>query len=162
MTAAKLIGWVAEWQTKISQWESLSAPSPDGIIGLIGIVVPFMIPLVLLLVFLEETGIMHRIAFVVDRGFHRIGLHGGVAVQMLLGLGLAMCRQSQLPPKPAVAAKRVIASLLITFVPCSARSAIILALGGKYLGGLGVFAIFMLTIAVIAIMGNLLTQLLPS
>jgi len=28
------------------------------------------------------------------------------------------------------------ASLLVTFVPCSARSAIILALAGKYLGGL--------------------------
>jgi ferrous iron transport protein B len=51
---------------------------------------------------------------------------------------------------------RFIASLLITFVPCSARSAVILALAGKYLGGLGVFAIFSLTIIVIAILGRLL------
>ncbi len=42
-----------------------------------------MIPLVLLLVALEEAGVMQRIAFVVDRGFHQIGLHGGVAVPFL-------------------------------------------------------------------------------
>ena len=59
----------------------------DGLIGLVGIVVPYMIPLVLLLVALEEAGIMARIAFAVDRMFHRIGLHGGVAVPFLLGLG---------------------------------------------------------------------------
>jgi ferrous iron transport protein B len=59
----------------------------DGLIGLVGIVVPYMIPLVMLLVSLEQVGLMQRIAFVVDRGFHRIGLHGGVAVPFLLGLG---------------------------------------------------------------------------
>jgi len=119
-----------------------------------------MIPLVMLLVALEQIGIMQRIAFVVDRGFHHIGLHGGVAVPFLLGLGCNV---------PAISAaagsssgrERVVASLLITFVPCSARSAIILALAGKYLGGIGVFAIFALTIVIIATMGRLLTRRYP-
>jgi ferrous iron transport protein B len=93
-----------------------------------------MLPLVLLLVALEESGIMHRVAFVVDRGFHHIGLHGGVAVPFLIGLGCnvpAISAAGRHDARP----ERVVASLLITFVPCSARSAIILALGGKYLGG---------------------------
>lgn len=72
---------------------------------------------------------MQRTAFVVDRGFHKIGLHGGVAVPFLLGLGCNV---------PAIAAvartsggrERVIASVLITFVPCSARSATIFG-GGR-------------------------------
>lgn len=159
MTAARLIDWAATWQPT-SLAGTVGRAVLDGLIGLVGIVIPFMLPLVLLLVFLEETGIMHRIAFVVDRGFHRIGLHGEVAVQMLLGLGCNV-------PAISAAAKsnsgreQLIASLLITFVPCSARSAIILALGGKYLGGLGVFAIFMLSIVVIAVMGKLLTRLYP-
>jgi ferrous iron transport protein B len=50
--------------------------------------------------------------------------------------------------------ERIVASVLITFVPCSARSAVILALAGKYLGGIGIFAIFMVTIVVIALMGQ--------
>jgi len=110
-----------------------------------------------LLVSLEESGIMHRVAFVVDRGFHRIGLHGGVAVPFLLGLGC------NVPALSAVAGsssgrERIVASLLITFVPCSARSAIVLAIGGKYLGWAGVLGIFLLTMLIIAVAGKLLTR----
>ncbi|CAG0996608.1 partial Fe(2+) transporter FeoB, partial [Rhodocyclaceae bacterium] len=103
------------------------------------------------------SGIMHRVAFVVDRGFHHIGLHGGVAVPFLIGLG---CNVPAISAAAAAASgrHRVVASLLITFVPCSARSAIILALGGKYLGGFGVFAIFALTLVAIAVLGHLLTR----
>jgi len=132
-------------------------PVPDGLIGLVGIVAPYMLPLVLLLVALEESGVMHRVAFVVDRGFHRIGLHGGVAVPFLIGLG---CNVPAISAATATGSRRerIVAATLITFVPCSARSAIILAIGGKYLGGTGVFAIFMLTLVVIAVLGKLLSR----
>ena len=159
MTSAKLIDMASGWQP-LSTGGVIARAVLDGLIGLVGIVVPYMIPLVLLLVALEESGIMHRIAFVVDRGFHHLGLHGGVAVPFLLGLGCNV---------PAISAaalvtkgrERVIASLLITFVPCSARSAIILALAGKYLGGLGVFTIFALTMVVIALLGSMLARRFP-
>ncbi len=156
MTAVRLIDALADWQPQSTGGVVARAVS-DGLIGLIGIVVPYMIPLVLLLVALEQVGIMQRIAFVVDRGFHRIGLHGGVAVPFLLGLG---CNVPAISAAARVSRgrERVIASVLITFVPCSARSAIILALAGKYLGGIGVFAIFALTMVVIAVMGRLLAR----
>jgi len=159
ITAAKLIDMVSAWQPE-SAAGVIGRAVVDGLIGLIGIVVPYMIPLVLLLVWLEEAGIMQRIAFVVDRGFHKIGLHGGVALPFLLGLG---CNVPAIAGAAAVASgrDRVVASLLITFVPCSARSAIILAIGGKYLGGLGVFTVFMLTLIVIAVLGRLLTWRYP-
>ncbi|MDD5248752.1 MAG: ferrous iron transporter B [Rhodocyclaceae bacterium] len=156
LTSARLGAWVQQWRPTTTTGVVGHAVA-DAMVGLVGIVVPYMIPLVVLLVALEESGIMHRVAFVVDRGFHHIGLHGGVAVPFLIGLGC------NVPALSAVAATsagrdRVLASVLITFVPCSARSAIILALGGKYLGGFGVFAIFMLTLIVIALMGNLLAR----
>ena len=156
MTAARLIALAADWQPQ-STGGVIGRAVVDGLIGLIGIVVPYMIPLVLLLVALEEAGVMQRIAFVVDRGFHKIGLHGVVAVPFLLGLGCNVPAISSVA-KVARGRERVIASVLITFVPCSARSAIILALAGKYLGGTGVFAIFALTIVVIAVMGRLLAR----
>ena len=159
MTAAKLIDWISVWQPQTTSGVVLRAVV-DGLIGLVGIVIPYMIPLVLLLVWLEEAGIMQRIAFVVDRGFHKIGLHGGVALPFLLGLG---CNVPAISGAAAVASgrDRIVASLLITFVPCSARSAIILAIGGKYLGGIGVFSVFMLTMIVIAVLGRLLTRRYP-
>jgi ferrous iron transport protein B len=156
MTSARLAAWAQEW-TPTTTAGVVGRAVVDALIGLVGIVVPYMLPLVVLLVTLEESGIMHRVAFVVDRGFHHIGLHGGVAVPFLIGLGCNVPALSAVA-NSSTGRDRLLASLLITFVPCSARSAIILALGGKYLGGLGVFAIFMLTLIVIAIMGNLLAR----
>jgi ferrous iron transport protein B len=159
ISAARLAELVSTWQPE-TMAGVIGRAVTDGLIGLIGIVVPYMLPLVLMLVALEESGIMHRIAFVVDRFFHSIGLHGKVAVPFLLGLGCNV---------PAIAATkglssgrdRVVSSLLITFVPCSARSAIVLALGAKYLGGIGVFLLFMLSLLVIAVLGRALSHRYP-
>lgn len=159
ITAAKLIDLLADWQPQSTSGVVARAVT-DGLIGLVGIVIPYMIPLVLLLEALEQTGVMQRIAFVLDRGFHRIGLHGRVAVPFLLGLGCNVPAISA-ASRSAEGRDRVVASLLITFVPCSARSAIILALAGKYLGGLGVFAIFISCLVVIAVLGKLLSRRYP-
>jgi len=158
-TSARLAEFVGQWEPS-STIGVIGRAVADGLVGLIGIVIPYMLPLVLMLVMLDESGVMQRVAFVVDRFFHYIGLHGKVAVPFLLGLGCNV---------PAIAATksvtsgrdRVVASLLITFVPCSARSAIILALGGKYLGGIGIFGIFMLNLLIIAWLGKLLVKRYP-
>ncbi len=155
-TSAQLAAWVQTWQP-VSTVGIVGRAVAEGLVGLVGIVVPYMLPLVVLLVLLEQSGIMHRVAFVVDRGFHRIGLHGAAALPFLIGLGCNV-------PAISAAAKgvsgrdRILASLLVTFVPCSARSAIILALGGKYLGAPAVLALFLLTPLVIALLGRLLAK----
>jgi len=159
LSSARLATLISAWQPE-SAFGVIARAVADGLVGLIGIVIPYMLPLVLMLVALEESGIMHRIAFVVDRFFHAIGLHGRVAVPFLLGLGCNV---------PAIAATRslssgrdrVVASLLITFVPCSARSAVVLALGAKYLGATGVFLLFLLSLLVIAVLGRLLSHRYP-
>ncbi|MDP1651493.1 MAG: ferrous iron transporter B [Rhodocyclaceae bacterium] len=159
LTVARLIAWAEPWQpTDLAG--VIGRAILDGGIGLMGIVIPYMIPLLLLLVFLEESGIMHRVAFVVDRGFHQLGLHGGVALPFLMGLG---CNVPALAATAAVThgRDRTVAALLITFLPCSARSAILLALGGKYLGGFGVFALFMLAPIVVSLIGKLLKRRYP-
>ncbi|HET7363535.1 MAG TPA: nucleoside recognition domain-containing protein [Burkholderiales bacterium] len=155
-TTAQLAATVSAWQPDTTAGVVVRAVV-DGLVGLIGIVVPYMVPLVLLLIVLEQTGIMARIAFAVDRVFHRLGLHGGVALPLLLGLG---CNVPALSTVGATTkgAERTTASLLVTFVPCSARSAIILALAGKYLGVWGVFAVFAVAGVVISAMGHLLRR----
>lgn len=158
-TTLKLTELVVAWHP-VGTLAVIARAVADGLVGLLGIVVPYMLPLVLMLVLLEESGVMQRVAFVVDRFFHHIGLHGKVAVPFLLGLGCNV---------PAISATgravsgrdRIIASLLITFVPCSARSAVVLALGGKYLGGLGIFGIFMLDMVIIALLGKFLARRYP-
>ncbi len=158
-TSARLAEWASGW-TPESTAGVVGHAVVDGLIGLVGIVLPYMIPLVLLLVALEEAGVMSRIAFAVDRTFHRVGLHGGVAVPFLLGLGCNVPAISAIG-NTSTGRERVVASMLLTFVPCSARSAIILALAGKYLGALGVCAIFLLTMIVIGVLGQLLQRRYP-
>jgi ferrous iron transport protein B len=156
MTTVKIAAAFADWQPQ-SLSGVVGRAVLDGLIGLVSIVVPYMIPLVMLLVTLEEAGLMQRIAFVVDRGFHQIGLHGGVAVPFLLGLG---CNVPAISGAASATRgrERVIASVLISLVPCSARSAIILAIAGKYLGVVGVMGIFAVTLVVIAVLGRLLSR----
>ena len=155
-TTARLAAALSEWRPA-SLAELLAKAVADGLVGLTGIVLPYMIPLVLLLTALEQSGIMPRMAVVIDRAFHRIGLHGGVAVAFLTGLG---CNVPAIAGAASLARgrQRVIASFLITFVPCSARSAIILALAGKYLGPWGVLAIFGASLAVIVLLGRVLSK----
>ena len=156
VTSARLAAWVATWAPQAT-WEVVARAVADGLVGLVGIVVPYMIPLVLLLVALEHSGVMARIAFAVDRAFHRIGLHGSVAVPFLLGLGCNVPAISSVA-RSTRGRERVAAALLVAFVPCSARSALVLALAGKYLGGLAVFGVFALAMLVIALLGRLLKQ----
>lgn len=156
MTTARLADLLAGWQPR-STAGVIGRGVADGLVGLVGIVVPYMIPLVMLLVALEQAGIMPRIARVIDRAFHHMGVHGGVSVAFLIGLG---CNVPAIANAAAMTRgrERLVASILITFVPCSARSAIILALAGKYLGAGSVLAIFATAAAVIAILGRFLSR----
>ena len=156
MTTQPLAAALATWQPADTPGVIARAVA-DGLVGLVGIVIPYMLPLVALLVALEHCGVMPRIARVIDRAFHRIGAHGGVAVTFLTGLG---CNVPAISSAAAMTTgrERLVASVLNTFVPCSARSAIILALAGKYLGAWAVAAIFLAAGLVIAVLGRLLSH----
>lgn len=95
----------------------------DGIIEGIGAVIGF-IPLVLVLYvlisFLEDSGYMARVAFVMDRIFRRFGLSGRSFIPLLMGFGCGV---------PAIMATRTLESekdrkittTIATFMPCGAK-----------------------------------------
>src|SRR5450759_4287570 len=63
-----------------------------------------------------------------------------------------------LPARARMMAERAEQGTSVISTEAMTRSAIILALAGKYLGATGVFAIFALTIVLIAVMGRLLAR----
>ncbi len=132
----------------------------QGISGGLAIVLPYLIPFLLGLGFLEDFGYLPRVAFLLDALMHKIGLHGTAVVPFILGFGCNV---------PSVMATRTldnkkeqfIAAALATLVPCSARLAIVFGLVAFYLGPFVALIIYLMVFFVIAITGKLLSKLLP-
>ncbi|HQI01391.1 MAG TPA: ferrous iron transport protein B [Deltaproteobacteria bacterium] len=119
----------------------------DGFTAGVGIVLPYLVPLLILLSLLEDTGLLPRIAFMVDGLLHRFGLHGKSVVPIILGYGCNV---------PAIMAARnleherdrILTMLVVPFISCSARTVVVLALAGKYLGAFATTLIYMGNIAI--------------
>ena len=56
---------------------------------------------------------------------------------------------------------RFIASVIAVIIPCSARMVVIMGLVGYYFGGNAAFAIYVLNIFVVSILGMILSKLMP-
>ncbi|NCD23543.1 MAG: ferrous iron transport protein B [Spartobacteria bacterium] len=123
------LGWLAE--RIVAAWPAGAAPLlqsliVDGVIGGVGGVISFLPNILLLflaIAFLEDTGYMARVAFLMDRVMHKMGLHGKSFIPMLIGLGCTV---------PAILATRTLEHkrdrfttiLVAPFVSCGARMTI--------------------------------------
>jgi len=131
-----------------------------GIEAGLAIGLPYILTFYFLLGLLEDTGYLNSLAFLTDRVMHHLGLHGRAIVPLVAAAGCnvpALVAAEQLPGKR----ERLIASTLILFIPCSARTAVILGAVGHYVGmetALIVFLLVMLCWLAIAIT---LQRLLP-
>lgn len=106
----------------------------DGVLAGIGAIlgfVPQIFILFLLLGFLEDSGYMARVAFVMDRIFRRFGLSGKSFIPMLISSGCGV---------PGIMATRTIEQerdrkitiMVTTFMPCSAKLPIIALVSGAF------------------------------
>jgi ferrous iron transport protein B len=104
----------------------------DGIIGGVGGVIIFL-PNILILFFfisfMEDTGYMARVAFIMDKLMHLIGLHGKSFIPLIMGFGCNV---------PAIMATRTIENrgdrlmtmLIIPLMSCSARLPVYILIAG--------------------------------
>ncbi len=137
----------------------------NGVIGGAGSVLSFL-PILLIffaiLAFLEDVGYMARAAFVMDRIMHLVGLHGKSFIPMCLGFGCNV---------PAVLGARIIETrkarmitlLLIPFVPCTARLAVLTLVSAAIFGANAAYVswtILALNIAVLGVAGILVNNTL--
>ena len=133
----------------------------DGILAGVGGVVSFLpqiLVLFLLMSFLEDSGYMARVAFVMDRLFRRFGLSGKSFIPLLMGYGCSV---------PAVMASRTLESekdrrltIMITpFMSCGAKLPIYLMFAATLFAGynqtLIIYSVYMIGI-VVAVIGALI------
>ncbi len=138
----------------------LSEGVVDGVFAGITIAIPYILPFYLGLSILEDSGYLARIAFLTDSAMHKIGLHGKAFIPMLLGFGCNVpavlgCRIME------TRRERLIAAFVSTLVPCSARSIVILALVGKYLGAGYALSLYAIDLTIIFILGRVAYKALP-
>lgn len=121
-----------------------------GLVAGITLVIPYVVPFYLMLAALEDSGILTRVAFMMDSAMHQMGLHGKAVIPIILGYGCNV---------PAIYATRImstrrerlLAALAITFAPCTARTIIIIGMVAAFLGvwwALGIYTMLLLVMFV--------------
>ena len=116
----------------------------DGVIGGVGTIVTFLpniFILFLALAFLEDSGYMARVAYVMEGVMSRLGLSGKAFIPMLLGFGCTV---------PALMASRALENkrdrykvmLVIPFMSCNARLTIYILFSEMFFGPYAMLAAY--------------------
>lgn len=135
----------------------------DGIIGGVGGVIVFL-PNILILYafisFMEDSGYMARVAFIMDKLMHRMGLHGKSFIPLVMGFG---CNVPAIMSTRIIESKssRLITILINPFISCSARIPIYVLLVGAFFPHYGswvFFALYLLGIIVAVVTARLLRK----
>lgn len=131
-----------------------------GIEASLAIGIPFILTFYFMLAVLEDSGYLNAVAFLADRLMHRFGLHGRAIIPLVTGAGCsvpAILAVRMLPSKR----ERFVASTLVSMVPCSARSAVVLGAVGAFVGIVPALGVFAVTTLVIGLVGVVLNKMLP-
>jgi ferrous iron transport protein B len=128
----------------------------QGIGGGLAIVLPYFLPLLFLMSLLEDIGYLSRASFLMDTFMHRIGLHGKSVSPFILGFG---CNVPAIISTRILESRRdkIITTLLIPFVPCTARTTIILALVAFYLGPIWALGFYVFNILLLGVLGRIIS-----
>ena len=136
--------WSADSLLGIGAGEVLTSLIVDGIITGVGTILTFLPNIAILflaLAFLEDSGYMARVSYVMNGIMNKIGLSGKAFIPMLLGFGCTV---------PAIMATRTLdtkrdrlKTILITpFMSCSAKIPIYVLLSGMFFGKYAALAAF--------------------
>ncbi len=132
----------------------------EGLIAGASVALPYIIPFYLALYFLEDSGYLSRIAFLMDSIMHKMGLHGKAFIPLILGYGCNVpaclgCRIME------TQRERLIAAFVTTLVPCAARTVIILGLVGRFVGIQWALMLYAFDLLVVFLLGRIAFRILP-
>ncbi len=132
----------------------------SGILGLLAIGIPYVLLFYLLVATLEDSGYLTSLAVLTDRLLGGLGLSGRTAIPLLAATG---CNVPAIYGTRVLATRRerVLASFLVTLVPCSARSAVVVAALMPFAGPAVTAAAFALIVGVTLAAGIGANAMLP-
>jgi len=124
------------------------------------LIIPFVIPFYLLLAIVEDSGILTRVAFMLDSAMHKIGLHGKALIPIILGYG---CNVPAIHTCKILETRRerLLAAFAITFAPCSARTIVLFGMVGLFVGIQWALLLYVVDIAIIFVLGRVAMKAVP-
>lgn len=133
----------------------------DGIIGGVGgilVFLPQIVLLFLMIAILEDSGYMARVAFIMDRAMHFLGLHGKAFISLFMGFG---CNVPGIMAARSLENEedRIVTALVNPFMSCSARLPVYILIAGVFFkknAGNVIFSIYTLGIIVAIVTAKLL------
>ena len=157
--------WIGKWLETINAPGILTLFVTDGVFGGVGAVlefIPIIIVMYLLFGLLEDSGYLARAAYIMDRSMRALGLHGKTFISMLIGTG---CNVPGIMATRTMENKkdRMIAILINPFMSCGARLPIYMVFIAAFFpkhGGLVLFSLYGLGIAIALIMGKIFSKTL--
>ena len=117
-------------------------------------VLPYIIAFYFTLSILEDTGYLPRLATLVDKIFHKLGMHGYGIVPMFLGLGCNVPGALSTRSLETRKQRFISATLLAICVPCMAQLAMVFGVLGRY--GIYYIGIVFATVVILYIIVGLL------
>jgi ferrous iron transport protein B len=131
-----------------------------GLVAGITLVLPYVVPFYLLLAIMEDSGILTRVAFMMDGVMHQMGLHGKAIIPLILGYG---CNVPAIYTTRVMATRRerLLASFAVTFAPCAARTIVILGLVAAFVGTGWALALYGIDLLVMFIALKLAVKVVP-
>ncbi len=137
----------------------------DGIVGGVGGVIVFLPNILILFLFIslmEDTGYMARVAFIVDKLMHKVGLHGKSFIPLIMGFG---CNVPAIMATRTIENKsdRMVTMLIIPFMSCSARYPVYILIISAFFTsfqGTILFSLYLIGIIMAAIIAFMLKKTL--
>jgi ferrous iron transport protein B len=132
----------------------------EGVIAGITIALPYLFPFYIVLYFLEDSGYLSRIAFLMDKLMHKIGLHGKAFIPIMIGFGcnVPACLSCRIME---TSRERLLTIFVVTLVPCAATTVIILGLVGTYIGLHWALLLYAINMILILILGRIAFKVIP-
>ena len=131
-----------------------------GIEAALSVALPYVVTFYLALALLEDTGYLSRMAYLTDLILHKFGLHGKSIIPLVSALGCnvpAIMSTRMLESRK----QRLIVTFLITILPCSARTAVVLGAAGYYGGLQYALTIYVVVIGLVALLSVVLSKVIP-
>ena len=131
-----------------------------GLLGMLSVGIPYVLTFYLLLAALEDSGYLTSAAVLMDRLFGLLGLPGRAAIPVLAAAG---CNVPAIYGTRVLRTRRerVIGSFVVTLVPCSARSAVVIAAVAPYAGPAAALAAFGLVAGATVAAGFVANAIIP-